>query len=350
MVVGSPWIGCIRVERHRPWAWTKRRRMAATPLRLLKPTACCASRTPLGFPCNEDFDRRDLMNLFVLGLGYTAGQFIEAYRERFTQVCGTCRSPDKARSLENSGVLAYHFDGASYDPAILRQLDRSDALLVSIPPSGGGDPALQHLSDAIASASRLRWIGYLSTVGVYGDANGGWVDETSPTSSTSARSRHRVAAEQRWLELSRKTQASVQIFRLAGIYGPGRNALLRVADGTARRIIKPGQVFNRIHTADIAGVLMSSIERPRGNAIYNVADDEPGPPQDVIAYAAELLGREPPPPVPFDDAEQTPMARLFYEDNKRVRNTRIKTELGVTLRYPTFRHGLKALFDAGEGQ
>jgi nucleoside-diphosphate-sugar epimerase len=208
---------------------------------------------------------------------------------------------------------------------------------------------LDRFSDALASAPCLRWIGYLSTVGVYCDAKGGWVDENSPTSSANARSRHRVATERQWLALGEKSGFSVQIFRLAGIYGPGRNALLRVADGTAKRIVKPGQVFNRIHTADIAQVLMSSIERPSRNMIYNVTDDEPGPPQDVIAYAAELLGCEPPPEVPFEEAEQTPMARSFYEDNKRVRNARIKTELRVTLRYPTFRHGLKALFEAGEG-
>lgn len=289
------------------------------------------------------------MNLFVFGLGYTAGHFIETYRERFAGVCATFRSSGKGRALEDAGVLTYRFDGDAYDPRILDRLADADAVLVSIPPAGGSDPVLDRFSDALASAPRLRWIGYLSTIGVYGDAKGGWVDETSPTSSASARSRQRVAAEGQWLSLGERSPASVRIFRLAGIYGPGRNALLRVADGSARRIVKPGQVFNRIHVADIAGVLMASIERPGRNAIYNVADDEPGPPQDVIAYAAELLGREPPPEVPFDEAEQTPMARAFYEDNKRVRNTRIKTDLGVRLRYPTYRDGLKALFEAGEG-
>ena len=289
------------------------------------------------------------MNLFVFGLGYTASHFIETYRERFAGVCATYRSPGKRRTSESAGVLTYHFDGDAYDPRILDRLAGADAVLVSIPPAGGTDPVLDRFSDAMASAPRLRWIGYLSTIGVYGDARGGWVDEASQTSSANARSRHRVAAERQWLDLGRRSPASVQIFRLAGIYGPGRNALLRVADGSARRIVKPGQVFNRIHAADIASVLMASIERPSRNAIYNVADDEPGPPQDVIAYAAELLGREPPPEVPFDEAEQTPMARAFYEDNKRVRNARIKTDLGVTLRYPTFRDGLKALFKAGEG-
>jgi nucleoside-diphosphate-sugar epimerase len=203
------------------------------------------------------------------------------------------------------------------------------------------------LADVIASSPRLRWIGYLSTVGVYGDAGGQWVDEDTAPSSVTARARQRIEAEQRWLRLGQDAPFSVQVFRLAGIYGPGRNALQRVMDGTAKRLVKPGQVFNRIHVDDIAQVLMSSMERPSGNTIYNVADDEPGPPQDVIAYAAELLGREPPPETPFDEAQLTPMARSFYQDNKRVRNTRLKTDLGVTLHYPTYRDGLRALLASG---
>ncbi|MBL0402562.1 SDR family oxidoreductase [Microvirga aerilata] len=290
------------------------------------------------------------MNLFVFGLGYTAQQFIATYRHRFSQVCGTSRTPRKLRIPEETEVEAYRFDGTDHDPRVVEQLARTDAVLVSIPPAGGADPVLEAFSQAIAAAPRLRWVGYLSTVGVYGNADGDWVDETSALNPASDRSRHRIAAERQWLELGQNSPFAVRIFRLAGIYGPGRNALLKVADGTAKRIVKPGQVFNRIHTADIAQVLMASMENPgSGKAVYNVADDEPGPPQDVIAYAAELLGVAPPPEVPFETAEQTPMARAFYEDNKRVRNTRIKTELGVTLRYPTYRHGLDALFEAGEG-
>ncbi|MFC1459162.1 SDR family oxidoreductase [Microvirga arabica] len=207
---------------------------------------------------------------------------------------------------------------------------------------------LRHFSGAIASAPHLQWVGYLSTVGVYGNANGGWVDENTPPSPVNERSRHRIMAEQEWLELGKKAASAVQIFRLAGIYGPGRNALLKVADGEARRIIKPGQVFNRIHTSDIAQVLMASIERPSRSTIYNVADDEPGPPQDVITYAAELLGVKPPPEVPFDRAYMTPMARTFYQDNKRVSNKRIRDDLGVTLLYPTYRQGLRSLHALGE--
>ncbi|EIM24683.1 SDR family oxidoreductase [Microvirga lotononidis] len=289
------------------------------------------------------------MNLFVFGLGYSVRQFLKLHGARFTEISGTVRSPEKAKAMEEEGLDTFVFDGTDHDPRILDRIARADALLVSIPPASETDPVLAHFSQAIASAPSLRWIGYLSTVGVYGHADGNWVDETTPPNPATARSRQRIAAEQAWLALGERASFAVQIFRLAGIYGPGRNALVKVADGTAKRIVKPGQVFNRIHTADIAQVLMASMERPSRNAVYNVADDEPGPPQDVIAHAAELLGREPPPEVPFDEADQTPMARAFYADNKRVRNTRIKTELGVALRYPTYREGLRALLDSGDG-
>ena len=290
-----------------------------------------------------------LMNLFIFGLGYSVRHFVSLYRERFTEIGGTVRSPEKVRAMEAEGIQAYRFDSAGYDPRILDRIARADALLISVPPVGETDPVLEHFSQAIASAPNLRWVGYLSTVGVYGNADGNWVDETTPPNPATIRSRHRIAAEQEWLALGESAPFAVQIFRLAGIYGPGRNALVKMADGTAKRIVKKDQVFNRIHTADIAQVLMASIERPNRNATYNVADDEPGPPQDVITYAAELLGREPPPEVPFEDADQTPMARSFYADNKRVRNTRIKAELGVTLRYPNYREGLQALLEGGDG-
>ena len=289
------------------------------------------------------------MNLFVFGPGYTAQQFIHTYRNRFARIGGTFRSPENGGALRAFGIIPYYFDGERHDAGILDEIAHADALLVSIPPVFGADPVLRSLSDAIMSAPRLRWIGYLSTVGVYGDAGGAWVDETTPPSPVNERSRQRLAAESQWLDLATSAPFVVQIFRLAGIYGPGRNALLRVADGTARRIVKPGQVFNRIHVADIAQLLMASIERPHRNAIYNAADDEPGPPQDVIAYAARLLGVEPPPEMPFAQADLGPMARSFYEDNKRVRNTRIKDELGVKLRFPTYREGLEALYASDEG-
>ncbi|MBB4041732.1 nucleoside-diphosphate-sugar epimerase [Microvirga flocculans] len=290
------------------------------------------------------------MNLFVFGLGYTAQQFIALYRHRFTEIGGTVRSAEKAQALASTGIKAYHFDGSDFDPGIVDRLSQADALLVSVPPKGETDPVLEQFSKVIASAPRLRWVGYLSTVGVYGNADGAWVDETTPPNPATLRSRQRIAAERQWLAIGENAPFSVQIFRLAGIYGPGRNALLKIVDGTAQRIVKPGQVFNRIHTEDVAQVLMASVAHPNRNAIYNVTDDEPGPPQDVIAYAAQLLGREPPPEVPFDQADQSPMARSFYEDNKRVRNERIKKELGIALRHPTYRDGLRALINSGEGR
>jgi hypothetical protein len=289
------------------------------------------------------------MSLFVFGLSYTARQFIDTYRSRVARICGTYRSPKKAEALRASSIVPYFFDGESYDAGILDELARADAVIISIPPSSESDLVLRHFSGAIVSAPHLCWVGYLSTVGVYGNANGGWVDENTPPSPVNERSRHRIVAEQQWLELGDRVAFAVQIFRLAGIYGPGRNALLKVAEGTARRIIKPSQVFNRIHSSDIAQVLMASIERPSRNTIYNVADDEPGPPQDVITYAAELLGVEPPPEVPFDRADMTSMARTFYQDNKRVLNKRIRDDLGVTLLYPTYRQGLSSLHALGEG-
>lgn len=290
-----------------------------------------------------------LMNLFVFGPGYAAQQFISIYRQRFVRISGTFRSDTKAAALKTSGIVPYFFDTDSFDPGILDEISLADALLVSIPPVFGSDPVLRSLSGAIASAPRLRWVGYLSTVGVYGDAGGAWVDENTLPSPVNERSRHRITAESQWLDLGKSAPFRVQVFRLAGIYGPGRNALLKVADGTAQRLIKPGQVFNRIHTADIAQVLMASIDHPVHNGIYNVADDEPCPPQDVITYAAHLLGLAPPPEVAFATADLSPMARSFYQDNKRVRNKRIKDELGVRLRFPTYREGLKALHAAGEG-
>jgi nucleoside-diphosphate-sugar epimerase len=202
---------------------------------------------------------------------------------------------------------------------------------------------LRHYRDEIARLSTLAWIGYLSTVGVYGNAAGAIVDETAELHPNNERTRARVVAESGWLALGETTGRPVQVFRLAGIYGPGRSALDKLRAGTARRIVKPGQVFNRIHVEDIASVLEASIARPRAGAIYNVADDEPAPPEDVIAYGAELLGIEPPPEIPFEDADLTPMARSFYGDSRRISNARIKSELGVTLAYPNYREGLRAL-------
>ena len=217
-------------------------------------------------------------------------------------------------------------------------LSRATHVLASAAPDAGGDPFLQAAGDALRAA-RPVWVGYLSTTAVYGDHQGGWVDEATPVNPQSTRARQRVLAESQWLA----TGLPVHIFRLAGIYGPGRGPFEKVRDGTARRVIKPGQVFSRIHVQDIAETLVASISRPNPGAIYNVCDDNPAPPEDVLAHAAHLLGLPEPPAIPYDEAEMTPMARSFYAESKRVRNSRIKDELGVRLNYPDYRAGLAAM-------
>jgi nucleoside-diphosphate-sugar epimerase len=290
------------------------------------------------------------VNLFAFGVGYSAAHFVRRYRDRFGKIAGTTTLPEKAAALRADGIEPFMFDGASAEPGIARALTGADAVLVSIPPDSGGDPTVRHFAAAIAAAPRLAWIGYLSTVGVYGDHGGGFVDDDTPPQPLGARSRRRLEAEEAWLDLGARSGKSVHVFRLAGIYGPGRNALAQLAAGTARRIVKPGQVFNRIHVDDIAGVLAASIARPRVGAVYNVADDEPAPPQDVVAYAAGLAGIAPPPAVAYAEARLTGMAASFWGECKRVSNRRIKDELGVALSYPSYREGLAALHAAGEGR
>ena len=284
------------------------------------------------------------MKLFVFGLGYSARHFVAGLRG--ARVVGTSREARKGTA--DAGVEILAFDGAKADPAIEARLAESDTLLVSIPPSADGDPVLARFAGALA-ASPWRVIVYLSTVGVYGDHGGAWVNETSALRPSSARNRARVEVEQAWLKLGRVIGAPVHILRLAGIYGPGRNALANLREGRARRIVKPGQVFNRIHAADIAQAIGLAIERGGEGGVWNVADDEPAAPQDVIAFAAGLLGMKPPPEAAFEAAEMTPVARSFYGDNKRVSNAKLKRELGFAPLYPSYREGLRALAASGEG-
>ena len=289
------------------------------------------------------------MNLFVFGLGFSGRYFAVRRIARGDSVSGTVRSRDKAQALSAAGITARVFGPDGGDSAIETDLAASDALLISVPPGTGGDPVLKSHAAQIATAPKLRWIGYLSTIGVYGDHGGAWVDEQTPATPTNARSRERADAEQAWLAFGAANNIAVHIFRLAGIYGPGQSQLVQLARGTARRIVKPGQVFNRIHVEDIARVLDASFGRPRAGAIYNVTDNEPAPPQDVVTYAANLCGIEPPPEISLDDAGLTEMGRSFYAESKRVRNDLLRDELGVTMAYPTYREGLTALRAAGEG-
>lgn len=281
------------------------------------------------------------MRLFVFGIGYSSKAFIEKVRNRFDWIGGTTRSTEKAEELKASGIDAFLFDGNTVGEGVARALSGATHILISIAPGDAGDPVLNSYADDIAAA-KPQWIGYLSTVGVYGNHDGAWVNEDTPCKPVSKRSVQRVAAENAWLDFSKEHQLPVQIFRLAGIYGPGRNAFENFKKGTARRLIKPGQVFNRIHVADIAGALEAALAQP-ATRIFNVTDDEPAPPQDVVAYAAGLLGVTPPPEIPFETADLSPIARSFYGENKRVSNARVKSELEYTFKYPNYRVALEAL-------
>ena len=284
--------------------------------------------------------------LFCFGLGYAAGFLARAVKAEGWRVIGTRRRGDADRPEPIEGSERLIFDRAHPLVDARRLLAGATHLLSSVPPDEAGDPVLDAHGEDIAASRALRWIGYLSTTGVYGNRAGGWVDETAPLQPTGERGRRRVAAEDQWLNLMHRQGAPVHIFRLAGIYGPGRSALDTVRSGRARRIVKPGQVFSRIHVADIAQVLRASIAKPRPGAVYNVCDDDPAPPADVIAFACGLLGVPPPPPVPIEKAELSEMALSFYADNKRASNQRIKEELRVHLLYPSYRDGLAALLKA----
>ena len=277
--------------------------------------------------------------LLSFGHGYSARALDRLLLPKGWTVIGTTRSPDKAAALSARGVEPAIWPGAD----LTKALDRATHLLISAAPDDDGDPVIATLGDAIAARrDRFDWVGYLSTTGVYGDHAGGWVDEDTPLTPSTRRGKLRVQAEAQWQALD----LPLHIFRLAGIYGPGRGPFSKVRNGTARRIVKPGQVFSRTHVDDIAQVLAASIARPNPGAVYNVCDDDPAPPQDVIAHAAELLGLPLPPQVDFETAEMSPMARSFYAESKRVRNDRIKDELGVTLIHPDYRSGLAALLSA----
>lgn len=283
------------------------------------------------------------MRLFIFGTGFSSKAFAEEVRDQFDWIGGTTRSSDKMEALRTLGVEPFLFDGNSQGDGIAEALKQATHILVSIAPNEAGDPVLNQYANEIAGA-KPRWIGYLSTVGVYGNHDGAWVDEETPLNPVSKRSVQRVAAEEAWLAFAEQNDLPVQIFRLSGIYGPGRNAFENFRKGTARRLVKPGQVFNRIHVADIAGALKAAMAKP-STRVFNVTDDEPAPPQDVVAFAAELLGVEAPPEIPFETADLTPMARSFYGENKRVSNQRLKDELGFTFRYPDYRVALKALLE-----
>jgi nucleoside-diphosphate-sugar epimerase len=282
------------------------------------------------------------VKLLIFGFGYTASFYAAESAAAFTRITATRRAPD---AESNGRLRLLPFDGASetVESRVRGALATADALLVSAGPNAQGDPVLRRLAAEIGAAPNLKKIVYLSTIGVYGDHQGAWIDENTETQPSNERTRWRVAVEQAWLELGAKTGKQVFILRLSGIYGPGRSVLDKLREGTAKRLIKPGQVFNRIHVADIARAIDACFVGKAPDGVYNITDDEPAPPQDVVTYGAHLLGVEPPPEQDYIAAQLTPMARSFYGENKRVANKKMKEKLGVTLAFPTYREGVKAL-------
>jgi len=288
-----------------------------------------------------------MSTLICFGLGYSAEHFIGMFGDGFERIIGTVRGAERAAVLNarfGGRLKVFAFDGTFATPEVERAIADADLALVSIPQTAKGDPVLAAFGQALAQASRLRSIVYLSTVGVYGDHGGAWVDEQTAPVPDSERARERLAVEHAWQKFGEQSGAAVAILRLAGIYGPGRNALVQIARGDTRRIVKPGQVFNRIHVGDIAQAIDAAFAR-NATGIFNVADDEPSAPGDPLAFAAQLLGRDPPPEIPFEDAAPSlsPMALSFWQECRRVRNDKLKRELGVALTYPTYREGLRAL-------
>lgn len=282
------------------------------------------------------------MNLFCFGLGYCADYLSAKLIKQGWQVSATCRTSEKAALLEASGIRPVLLSGRK---VTVTDLGKADHILISVPPEqDGSDPVINFAGAALAALQdQIKWVGYLSTTGVYGDHQGAWIDEETPTGLLSERGQRRVAVEAQWAA----TGLPMHYFRLAGIYGPGRNSLRALKNGTARRVVKQGQVFSRIHLADITRILEASMANPNAGRAYSVCDDTPAPPQDVVTYAAELMGVSPPALQDFATAELSPMARSFYGENKRIRNNRIKEELGVSLEYPDYRAGLSALWESG---
>ncbi len=277
-------------------------------------------------------------HILFFGFGFSAHALARKLSASQWKVTGTSRSAEGASAIAAQGFSGVVFDALEAIPEDVTHI------VSSVPPDAEGDPVLRRFGKQLSErAGTVEWAAYLSTTGVYGDHGGAWVDENTPLTPNTERGHRRLNAENAWLELHRANALPLHIFRLAGIYGPGRNALENLRDGTAKRVIREGQIFSRIHVDDIAGILQASMQHPNPGRAYNVADDEPCPPQDVITYGAELLGIAPPPEVPFESAELSPMARSFYMDSKRVSNVRLKQELGYEFQYPNYRVGLQSL-------
>jgi nucleoside-diphosphate-sugar epimerase len=284
-----------------------------------------------------------MMHLTILGCGYSGAAIARTFRDLDGQPVGTTRSAEKAALLAKDGIKALVFDGIELSEDLRLQMRETTHLVQSIAPGSAGDPLIRLAGDDIrALMPKLQWICYLSTIGVYGDRKGEWVDETASVHPVSERSVERVEAEDAWLSIGTALSIPVAVLRLSGIYGPGRNAFCNIDRGTARRLIKKDQVFNRIRVEDIGAAARFLSDREIGG-LYNVTDDEPRAPQDIIVEAARLMGVEPPPEQPFETAELTPMARSFYGENKRVSNARLRG-LGFSFRFPEYRMSLAELW------
>lgn len=283
------------------------------------------------------------MNLFVFGPGYSSRAIVRHLKDSIGRVYATARSKEKADELEGMGIIPVPlFDSGARD-AVKQALGEATHFLMSAAPGERGDPFLTEFGDLLGGTDHLKWIGYLSTVGVYGNHNGSWIDETAELKSKNRRSIWRVEAEEAWSKIAKEKDVPLGIFRLSGIYGPGRNGIIKLKKGSARRIVKPDQVFNRIHVEDI-GRAVAFAAKAACSGVYNVTDDHPAPPQDVVSFAADLMGIAPPPEIQFADADMTPMARSFYSENKRIKNDRMKAELGGDLLFPNYREAFSAMW------
>ncbi len=290
------------------------------------------------------------MNLIIFGFGYTAQVCATLLVKSGDDLTVTVQTIKKRDALEEGGIKAHCFNSTSFELELCKKIIHATHVIVSVPPDENGDPVLNCFLKDIEKAANLKSIIYLSTIGVYGNFDGAWIDETTAPNSMSPRAQNRLKAENSWLEFGESHSINTQVLRLAGIYGKGRNALCDFANGTARRIFKENQVFNRIHVEDIANIVKKLFEVMVPSDIWNVCDNEPCPPQDVVLYAAHLLGVEPPPLQPYETAQLTDMGRAFYSENKRVSNKALSEKIGVEFLYPTYREGLKALYEQGEGR
>ncbi|MEL7430555.1 MAG: SDR family oxidoreductase [Pseudomonadota bacterium] len=285
-------------------------------------------------------------NLFIFGYGFSSREIARQAGQDFDTVFGTSRSTKKAAAFSRENVTGLVFDGEALSRETLNALETTTHLVMSIAP-GDEDPVLAAMYGRLRECCpRLEWAGYLSTVGVYGDHDGEWVDEDTVPKPVSKRSRQRVAAENAWQTAAKDAGVPMAVFRLSGIYGPGRNAFMNIENGTARRLVKPGQVFNRIHREDIGQAVTKAI-RLNAEGVFNITDDEPSPPQDVVTFAHELMGLKPPPETDFETADISPMARSFYGENKRVSNRKSKTVLGVEYQWPDYRTSLTRMWKEG---